>query len=97
MAERGTARYKYISSTSNTVVRTGPGTLYSISGTFPSGAAVRIDDAHTFGQGVLDINAKSSNSVGLFSASTVFVRGIGIDVGIAVAVSSNAAVTIEYE
>lgn len=88
--------YKYISAPSNTVVKTGYGRLYSITGNFPSGSVVRVDDAHTFNQGVLDINAASSNTVGRFGANTRF-EGLGVNTGIVVAVSSNAAVTIEYE
>lgn len=97
MAERGKAKYKYISVPSNTVVSTAPGTLYSISGTFPAGAIVRVDDSHSFAQGVLDVNAKSSNTVGAFSSATRFGIGIGLDTGLVVSVSSNAAVTIEYQ
>ena len=96
MAERGKARYAFISATSNTVVATKPSTLYSITGTFPAGAAVRVDDSHTFAQGVLDINATSSNTVGRF-VQTTFGRGLGLNTGLVVAVSSNAAVTVEYE
>lgn len=89
-------QYKFISAPSNTVVKTGYGKLYSITGNFPAGSIVRVDDAHSFNQGVLNINATSSNTVGQFAASTNF-EGLGINTGIVVAVSSNAAVTIEYE
>lgn len=97
MAERGKSRYAYISNTSNTVVKAAFGTIYSITGTFPAGALVRVDDTHSFAAGVLDINAKSSNTVGAFSAATVFTNGIGLNTGLVVAVSSNASITIEYE
>ena len=97
MAERGKSRYAYISAPSNTVLSTRAGTLYSITGTFPAGSIVRVDDTHSFAQGVLDINAKSSNTVGAFSAATVFGQGLGLNTGLVVAVSSNAAVTVEYE
>lgn len=93
----GRARYAYISATSNTVVSTTPGSLYSITGNFPSGTIVRIDDTHRFGQGVLDINAVSSNTIGAYGASTVFGQGLGYATGLAVAVSSNAKITIEYD
>lgn len=94
--ERGKHQYAYISAPSNTVVKTGAGSLYSITGTFPSGAIVRVDDTHRFGQGVLDVNAKSSNTVGAFGANTAF-GGLAFSTGLAVAVSSNAAITVEYE
>lgn len=87
---------KYISAPSNTVVKTGYGRLYSITGTFPSGSIVRVDDTHSFGQGVLNINATSSNTIGKFNANTKF-EGLGVNTGIVVAVSSNADVTIEFD
>lgn len=91
-------KYAYISAPSNTVVKTGPGRLYSVTGTFLAGTIVRADDTHRFGQGVLDINAVSSNTIGAFGGTTTFSPlGIGFDTGLAVAVSSNAKVTIEYE
>lgn len=96
MAERGKHKYAYISATSNTVVKAAAGTLYGITGTAPAGTLVRIDDTHRFGQGVLDINAVSSNTVGAFAVPSYF-DGLAVDTGIAVAVSSNAKVTIEYE
>ena len=94
--ERGKHRYHYVSAPSNTVVKAGPGSLYSITGTWPAGAMARVDDTHRFGQGVLDVNARSSNTIGAFSANTVFV-GLGFSTGLAVAVSSNASVTVEME
>lgn len=89
-------RYAAISATSNTVLLTAPGTLYGIVGTFPAGSVVRVDDSHRFPQGVLDINARSSNTVGHFGSSTTGL-GIGLNTGLVVAVSSNASVTVEYE
>jgi len=92
----GRATYKYISAASNTVVKAGLGTLYSITGNFPSGTLVRVDDTHRFQQGVLDINAVSSNTIGVFGGTTTFGEGI-LFTGLAVAVSSNAKITVEYE
>jgi len=89
--------YTYISATSNTVVKRNIGKLFSITGNFPAGSIARVDDSQSFPQGVLDINAVSSNTVGKFGANTTFGQGLGINSGIVVAVSSNAAVTIEYE
>lgn len=97
MAERGKSRYAYISATSNTVVQTGVSTLYSVTGTFQSGTIVRVDDAPRFNQGVLDINAVGSNTVGVFGTSTTFARGLGLSNGLVVAVSSNGKVVVEYE
>lgn len=94
--ERGKHLYVAISTPSNQVVLQRPGTLYSVTGTFPAGATVRVDDAHSFNQGVLNINASSSNTVGHFGGTTTGL-GIGLNTGLVVAVSSNAAVTVEYE
>jgi hypothetical protein len=91
------SRYAYISATSNTVVKTGPGKLYSINGTFPTDSVVRIDDTHRFAQGILDINAVSSNTVTVVKGATNFTIGVGLDTGLVVAVSSNAKVTLEYD
>lgn len=96
MAERGKHKYAYISATSNTVVRTGPGTLYGVLGTFNAGTVVRIDDTHRFTAGVLDLNAVGSNTVAAFTAQTTGLA-IGLDTGLAVAVGSNSKITIEYE
>lgn len=93
----GRSVYKFISSPSNTVVKTGYGMLHSITGNFPSGTIVRVDDSHSFPQGVLDINASSSNTVGKYGGTTTFGQGLGLNTGLVVAVSSNAAITIEYE
>lgn len=98
MSERGKAQYAYISNTSNTVVATRPVSLYAIVGTFPAGALVRIDDAHRFSQGILDINAVSSNTVVAASSFPVtFTPGVSLNAGMAVAVSSNAKATLIYE
>ena len=94
---RGRASYKYISATSNTVVKTGYGTIYSITGNFPTGTIVRVDDAHSFNHGVLDLNATSSNTIGRYGSNTTFGVGLGLNTGLVVAVSSNASITVEYE
>ena len=96
MAERGKARYAFLSAGSNNVIATRPITLYSVHGT---GGVVRIDDAHRFPQGVLDLNASSSNTVGHFTPPTVFAEGLGLDTGLvaAFATASNSGITIEWE
>lgn len=98
MAERGKSKYAYLASGSNNVVKTGPGTLYGIHGVLNSGGQVRIDDSHSFPQGVLNINATSSNTIGLFSTTGSITPGIAFDTGLAVAFSSNTlGLTIQYE
>ena len=96
MSERGKHRYTYISATSNTVVTTSPGTLYGIHGSFIAGTIVRIDDTDTFAQGVLNINAVSSNTIGAFGSERS-AMAIGFNEGLAVAVGSNSKITIEWE
>jgi hypothetical protein len=88
--------YTRISATSNTVVQTRMGRLQAVVGTFPTGSIVRIDDAHSFNAGVLNINAASSNTIGHFSANVTDL-GIGVNTGLVVSVSSNAQITIVHE
>ena len=97
MAERGLAKYAYLSSGSNNVVTRTPGTLY---GVYTGGTGhVRIDDAHSFPQGALNLNASTSNTIGIFPSGTLGV-GIGFNGGLVVAFASasNAnGVTVVYE
>ena len=96
MAERGKHKYVYLSSGSNNVAVTGSGSLYGLHGVLAAGGTVRIDDAHSFNQGVLDINATGSNTVGRFGIGVT--NGIGFNTGLVVAFTSNTAgVTVEYE
>lgn len=88
--------YAPISATSNTVVVRRPTVLHGVVGTFPAGAVARIDDAHSFAQGVLNVNAVSSNTVGHFGEAVTGL-GIGINSGIVVSATSNARVTVVYE
>lgn len=92
----GRLRYAFISATSNTVVQRVPGALHGVFGNFPSGSIARIDDAHSFPQGVLDINAASSNTVARIGAPVTGLD-IGLNSGLVIAVSSNAAVTVAYD
>lgn len=97
MSERGKHAYAYISTPSNTVLRTIPGTLYAVLiGANSAGGTVRLDDTHRFQAGTVSASATSSNTIGLFTSS-VSDLGIGFNTGLVVAVSSNASVTIEYE
>jgi hypothetical protein len=93
---RPTYSYAYISATSNTVVKTAPGTLYGVIGNFPAGTLVRVDDSHSFAQGVLNINAVSSNTITTMGSQATDI-GIGFNTGLVVAVSSNAKITVVYE
>lgn len=98
MAERGKSIYTYLANGSNNVVIRQPGTLYSVTGTLGSGGSVRIDDAHSFPQGVFNMHSSSSNTVGFFTPPTTFGRGLGFNTGLVVAFSSNSlGVTVEYE
>ena len=97
MAERGKALYAYLSSGSNNVVKRAPGTLY---GVYTAGTGlVRFDDTHSFGQGVLNLNSASSNTIGYFPSGDLG-RGIGFNAGLVAAfstASNTAGVTVEYE
>ena len=93
----GRSSYSF-SSGSNTVAKRGMGTLWSISHSGIAGTVVRVDDAHSFNQGVLNLNATSSNTIGRFGdANTQFPNGIGFNSGLVFAASSNSTVTVEFE
>lgn len=89
--------YAYLSSGSNNVVVRRPGALYSINGSLLAGGTVRVDDAHSFPQGALNLNASTSNTVGYFAPPARF-DGVGFNAGLVVAFTSNTnGVTVEYE
>lgn len=97
MAERGKAKYAFLSSGSNNVVVTTPGTLYGIHGAITAGSFVRVDDAHSFPQGVLNLNASSSNTIGHLAIGSLY-PGIGFNAGLVVAFASNSGgLTVVYE
>lgn len=97
MAERGKAKYGYLSSGSNNVVKTGTGTVYGFYGVLNTGGTIWAVDAHSFPQGVLDLNSTSSNTIGKFGTGPLN-PGIGFDAGLVVAFSSNVSgITVEYE
>ena len=101
MSERGKALYSFLSSGSNNVVLTRPGTLYSIHTSGIGGGLVRLDDSHRFPQGVLNLHETatlSSNTVGVFTGTVEFKEGIGLNTGLVVAYTSNTAgVLVEYQ
>lgn len=94
MSER--KQYTFISATSNTMVTQRPTRLHGVIGFFPAGGSVRIDDSHRFPQGTLNINSASSNTLGYISGQ-VTELDILANVGLVVAVTSNAQVTIIHE
>ena len=97
MAERGKARYTYLSSGSNNVVQRTSGTLYGIYG---SAGVVRIDDTHALAQGAFNFNASASNTVGYFPANTDLGVGIGLNTGLVVTfttASNTAGITVLTE
>lgn len=97
MAERGKARYAFLASGSNNVVATTPGTLYGIQGAITAGSFVRVDDSHRFPQGVLNLNATSSNTLGQLPVGT-YSPGIAFNTGLVVAFASNSGgLTVIYE
>ena len=96
MTERGRHKYAFLSSGSNNVVKADVASLYGFHGVLPAGGTIRVDDAHSFNQGVLDINAVGSNTVGRFGIGIT--NGIGLNTGLVVAFSSNTSgITVEYE
>ena len=96
MAARGVHRYAFLSSGSNNVVKADVATLYGLHGVLAAGGTIRVDDTHSFNQGVLDLNATGSNTIGRFGIGLI--DGIGLNSGLVVAFSSNTSgITVEYE
>ena len=95
MAERGKARYTYISGGSNTSVGTGARTLYAVLGT-QTGATLRVEDGDM---------GQSPNFNGTGDTDTVYIGPIPVDFGpgvgfnsqINVAATSNAKLTVVWE
>jgi len=98
MAERGKARYKFIALGSNTTVKSGAGTVYTVATSNPTGSAVRVDDSVSLGQAP-DLNTGGTATIALLSGGSFFNLGpgIGFDAGLTVAASSNARVSVAYE
>lgn len=99
MAERGKASYAYLSSGSNNVVLRQKGTLYGVYGSLATGGLLRIDDAHSFPQGVLNLNAAGGSNTVLHTDETGnLYPGIGLNAGLVVAFTSNTTgITVAYE
>jgi hypothetical protein len=99
MAERGKAKYAYLSSGSNNVVVQAPGTLYGVYGSLAAGGLVRIDDSHSFPQGSLNLNtAGGSNTILHTDETGNLFPGIGFNAGLVVAFTSNTTgITVAYE
>jgi len=98
MAERGKARYAFVALGSNTTVKSGPGTVYTIATTNPTGSNVRVEDSISLGQAP-DLNSGGSATIGLLGGGTFFNLGpgVGFNTGLTIAASSNARVSVVYE
>jgi hypothetical protein len=103
MAERGKAKYAYISAGSNTAVKSSPGTLYSITVSAGNGATVVVDDSAGGIGTTPNYNTDPTSTLigrfGLFAATptTLMFDGIGFNTALHVAATSNARLTVEYE
>jgi hypothetical protein len=103
MAERGRSLTHQTSASSNQVVKSGYGTLYSIHYEIAQGGTIQVVDSADLGT-TPNINAAQTGlvwriaSVAAATRDVVrFVRGAGIDAGLALAVTSNTNITLEYE
>lgn len=109
MAERSKASYAYISAGSNTTVKSGAGSLYSIHISPGHGSTLTIVDSTDLGASP-DLNSDSltgiisrvgawstsSNGIAPFPDRLAF-HGIGFNSGLTVAATSNARLLVEYE
>lgn len=103
MAERGRSLTHQTSASSNQVVKSGYGSLYSVHYEIADGGTIQVVDSADLGTNP-NLNAAQTGiqwRVGPVAAATRdvvrFVRGIGLDAGLALSVSSNTNVTLEYE
>jgi hypothetical protein len=103
MAERGRSLTHQTSASSNQVVKSGYGSLYSIHYEIAQGGTIQVVDSADLGT-TPNINAAQTGlvwriaSVAAATRDVVrFVRGAGIDAGLALAVTSNTNITLEYE
>jgi len=103
MSERGKARYTFISAGSNTLVKSGAGTLYRVAVLPANGAVVRIDDSTDLGA-TPDLNASGTATIaysGVFASTapgTIDLGpGIGFNSGLVLAATSNAKLTVVWE
>ena len=98
MAERGKARYAYISVGSNTTVKSGAGTIYTVATSNPSGSVVRVEDNTDLGAAP-DLNNGGTSTIGIFNGGNFFNLGpgVGFNAGLTIAATSNARVAVVYE
>ena len=95
MAERGKARYTYISAGSNTSVGTGARTLYAVLGS-QTGAVVRVEDGD-MGQSPNFNGTGDTDTVYIGPIPVDFNMGIGLNSQINVSATSNARLTVIWE
>jgi len=103
MGERGKARYTFISAGSNTTVGTGARTLYRVHVSPANGTTVRIDDATDLGA-TPNLNATDTATIaatGVFANTAPgvidFGPGVGTNIGITLAATSNAKLTVVWD
>lgn len=107
MAERGKARYTRVSAGSNTLIKSGSGTLYGLTYEAPDGAIFLMVDGLNLGA-VPDLNAEPAGTVIRFSVGSntgnrqwsddqAYSPGIGFNTGLVYAATSNARGTIRWE
>lgn len=97
MSERGKAKYAYISAGSNSLVKSGAGTLYRIRSSNPSGGTIRVDDATDLGAAP-NLNTDGASTIYRDAAAdNDFTPGLGFNTGLVIAASSNARLTVVYE
>jgi hypothetical protein len=94
---RGKAKYTYISAGSNTTVKSGPGSLYKILSSNPTGSTIVLDDSVSLGQAP-NFNSATAGTIGNIGGALLdFEPGLGFNTGLTVAASSNARLLVVYE
>ena len=95
MAERGKARYTYLSAGSNTTVKSSPGTLYRVINSV-TGSVTRVEDGD-LGQSPNFNDTGDTDTIAIASGTLDFGPGIGFNSQLTVAATSNSRVTVIWE
>ena len=103
MAERGRSLTHQTSLSSNQVVKAGYGTVYSLHYDLANGGAIQLVDSADLGT-TPNLNAaltgvfwRTGPVAAAVRDSVRFVRGVGMDAGVALSATSNTHLTLEYE
>lgn len=101
--ERGRALRHQTSASSNTIVKSGYGSFYSIHYEIANGGTIQLTDSANLGANP-NLNAaltgvfwRTGPVTAAVRDNVRFVRGIGLNAGLGLSVTSNTHITLEHE